>query len=99
MPSAKGGSHIMTTAYSSLRMSSTAPLWFQEPSRESWVISNGWNRIGLLLSGRRPMCSSVSRSEEHTSELQSRQYLVCRLLLEKKKLEVPKPILLAHAVP
>src|SRR3712207_7189254 len=30
-------------------------------------------------------CSS-GRSEEHTSELQSRQYLVCRLLLEKKKL-------------
>src|SRR3712207_7650625 len=27
----------------------------------------------------------ISRSEEHTSELQSRQYLVCRLLLEKKK--------------
>src|SRR3712207_8895705 len=27
----------------------------------------------------------VKRSEEHTSELQSRQYLVCRLLLEKKK--------------
>src|SRR3712207_8055411 len=34
-------------------------------------------------------CTSTSswspRSEEHTSELQSRQYLVCRLLLEKKK--------------
>src|SRR3712207_9001604 len=30
-----------------------------------------------------PRCSQ--RSEEHTSELQSRQYLVCRLLLEKKK--------------
>src|SRR3712207_8117069 len=29
-----------------------------------------------------------SRSEEHTSELQSRQYLVCRLLLEKKKKHV-----------
>src|SRR3712207_6977942 len=28
---------------------------------------------------------TVCRSEEHTSELQSRQYLVCRLLLEKKK--------------
>src|SRR3712207_7548433 len=28
------------------------------------------------------------RSEEHTSELQSRQYLVCRLLLEKKKLTI-----------
>src|SRR3712207_7095769 len=29
------------------------------------------------------------RSEEHTSELQSRQYLVCRLLLEKKKTIIP----------
>src|SRR3712207_7295822 len=40
---------------------------------------------------RRPLKSSFyygnsqTRSEEHTSELQSRQYLVCRLLLEKKK--------------
>src|SRR3712207_6890428 len=45
---------------------------------------------------RPPSCSATrwrtrrrspppSRSEEHTSELQSRQYLVCRLLLEKKK--------------
>src|SRR3712207_7821286 len=31
--------------------------------------------------------SQLLRSEEHTSELQSRQYLVCRLLLEKKKEE------------
>src|SRR3712207_7410502 len=31
----------------------------------------------------------VARSEEHTSELQSRQYLVCRLLLEKKKNTYP----------
>src|SRR3712207_7166308 len=31
------------------------------------------------------------RSEEHTSELQSRQYLVCRLLLEKTKLTEPVP--------
>src|SRR3712207_7713829 len=30
------------------------------------------------------------RSEEHTSELQSRQYLVCRLLLEKKKHLIPR---------
>src|SRR3712207_7780281 len=30
-------------------------------------------------------CGEGYRSEEHTSELQSRQYLVCRLLLEKKK--------------
>src|SRR2546425_7751451 len=34
--------------------------------------------------GYRPSCCS-SRSEEHTSELQSLAYLVCRLLLEKKK--------------
>src|SRR3712207_7763699 len=34
------------------------------------------------MDGRRPV---HGRSEEHTSELQSRQYLVCRLLLEKKK--------------
>src|SRR3712207_8422878 len=31
------------------------------------------------------------RSEEHTSELQSRQYLVCRLLLEKKKQKITEP--------
>src|SRR3712207_8150131 len=31
------------------------------------------------------MFKGTSRSEEHTSELQSRQYLVCRLLLEKKE--------------
>src|SRR3712207_8865807 len=34
---------------------------------------------------RKPHVPHVGRSEEHTSELQSRQYLVCRLLLEKKK--------------
>src|SRR3712207_8951059 len=46
----------------------------------------------LLAVGRRPNTddlglerAGIARSEEHTSELQSRQYLVCRLLLEKKK--------------
>src|SRR3712207_7835089 len=33
--------------------------------------------------------ADLLRSEEHTSELQSRQYLVCRLLLEKKKIYSP----------
>src|SRR3712207_8908708 len=40
----------------------------------------------------------VDRSEEHTSELQSRQYLVCRLLLEKKKtyrLAIRSPVMRA----
>src|SRR5689334_24537159 len=32
-----------------------------------------------------PTCTPLSRSEEHTSELQSQFHLVCRLLLEKKK--------------
>src|SRR3712207_6930873 len=40
--------------------------------------------VGLLAAWRRGV-EVVQRSEEHTSELQSRQYLVCRLLLEKKK--------------
>src|SRR3712207_7976931 len=39
-----------------------------------------------VLPDRREHCARKEpRSEEHTSELQSRQYLVCRLLLEKKK--------------
>src|SRR3712207_8147536 len=38
-----------------------------------------------LLRSPCPVGRALERSEEHTSELQSRQYLVCRLLLEKKK--------------
>src|SRR3989442_5405204 len=45
-----------------------------------WV-SVGWNASGL------------SRSEEHTSELQSRPHLVCRLLLEKKKMKAIQMVL------
>src|SRR5437764_4449980 len=45
---------------------------------------------------RAPVCSK--RSEEHTSELQSPMYLVCRLLLEKKK-ETPKASWPKPAVP
>src|SRR3989442_11794784 len=39
-----------------------------------------------------------SRSEEHTSELQSRPHLVCRLLLEKKKLSKRLPLCCSKAV-
>src|SRR3712207_8169669 len=38
------------------------------------------------------------RSEEHTSELQSRQYLVCRLLLEKKKINATEVTVLAYSL-
>src|SRR3712207_8814239 len=47
--------------------------------RGSWLVRRPWSMTGA---GRR---AERLRSEEHTSELQSRQYLVCRLLLEKKK--------------
>src|SRR3712207_7635574 len=46
----------------------------------SLALSNVPSHLPLHALGRLPQ-----RSEEHTSELQSRQYLVCRLLLEKKK--------------
>src|SRR3712207_8538508 len=56
------------------------------------VAESDWNRStevwNALSSGRlrtSPTKMQPPRSEEHTSELQSRQYLVCRLLLEKKK--------------
>src|SRR2546422_2189318 len=39
-----------------------------------------------IIPHRRPRTRRIERSEEHTSELQSRLHLVCRLLLEKKKL-------------
>src|SRR5258707_8807965 len=44
----------------------------------------------------------MQRSEEHTSELQSRQYLVCRLLLEKKKttyVDSPSPLVSKQIFP
>src|SRR5437762_10686952 len=40
----------------------------------------------ILMDVQLPDISGIERSEEHTSELQSPMYLVCRLLLEKKKL-------------
>src|SRR3712207_8914808 len=49
------------------------------PDKDAGVVAVGPSPQYLALS------DVVVRSEEHTSELQSRQYLVCRLLLEKKK--------------
>src|SRR3712207_8695366 len=45
---------------------------------ESWLSAASFQETTKVL-------TDAARSEEHTSELQSRQYLVCRLLLEKKK--------------
>src|SRR2546422_6714900 len=43
--------------------------------------------VDVRRGGRRDIVDVVVRSEEHTSELQSRLHLVCRLLLEKKKIK------------
>src|SRR3712207_7936963 len=65
-------------------------------------------RIGSASATRRPTSMSsgswmvmplIDRSEEHTSELQSRQYLVCRLLLEKKKTNPPNHTPFSHHLP
>src|SRR5258707_9720656 len=67
----------------SRRYSSFASVQLRSGSRQRARISQGeceWEP------GRQmPRVPRGPRSEEHTSELQSRQYLVCRLLLEKKK--------------
>src|SRR3712207_7350153 len=63
--------------------------WYPAAGRGKYVAEHGDLRIGDHPRDRRgtepPGARVGGRSEEHTSELQSRQYLVCRLLLEKKK--------------
>src|SRR3712207_7372600 len=70
------------------------PMPTQLISEEVLDVTTGQGRkITIPAVGGKELCSlqvgldgaRASRSEEHTSELQSRQYLVCRLLLEKKK--------------
>src|SRR3989442_11318210 len=64
------------------------------------VALTGWlENIGALLPlhSTNAMRDSIGRSEEHTSELQSRPHLVCRLLLEKKKKHLEDPFHFIHA--
>src|SRR3712207_7677185 len=61
-----------------------------EPRGERHPVGHLPQRRQLLLR-RDPL--GGGRSEEHTSELQSRQYLVCRLLLEKKKNRSPSCVI------
>src|SRR3712207_8882325 len=56
--------------------------------QEVRILDHGLHALGVGHEVRRDVAlveAHALRSEEHTSELQSRQYLVCRLLLEKKK--------------
>src|SRR5258707_3868013 len=71
--------------YTTLFRSKKRSWWALRVRRRSWPLSS-------------PRNQERSRSEEHTSELQSRQYLVCRLLLEKKKKAEyqRRPTLLSH---
>src|SRR3712207_7114917 len=71
----------------------SAGAWLEEPPEDApgvtvtpieQVSLDELSAVSALVAAARISFPS-SRSEEHTSELQSRQYLVCRLLLEKKK--------------
>src|SRR3712207_6999245 len=58
----------------------------KDPDHASAFSSLSASRLASSSSACMTRSAAAPRSEEHTSELQSRQYLVCRLLLEKKKL-------------
>src|SRR5947209_16336398 len=66
---------------------------FRSPARalgpfDRFDLPDAWEAKFWAEPGTRALLT-LDRSEEHTSELQSRQYLVCRLLLEKKKQRQP----------
>src|SRR3712207_7664818 len=65
----------------------------ETPSGESIRASTSGPSDSCGITSARTKLVTSSRSEEHTSELQSRQYLVCRLLLEKKKLDPSRTLL------
>src|SRR3712207_8622523 len=74
-----------TTEIYTLSLHDALPI-FSTAECKDFVAGARARKNPLTLVGRaRSGASGVERSEEHTSELQSRQYLVCRLLLEKKK--------------
>src|SRR3712207_8212985 len=58
-----------------------------DPRMEKFIIEGGTPLSGTVApaGNKNAALPALARSEEHTSELQSRQYLVCRLLLEKNK--------------
>src|SRR3712207_8327922 len=59
--------------------------WVSLGDRDEDAVVGGLAERGVIVRGGRSLGAEGFRSEEHTFELQSRQYLVCRLLLEKKK--------------
>src|SRR2546422_5360271 len=67
-----------------LRQASADDVRLQHERGTDWLLLAGAAPVRSSQSVPRSCCSRTSRSEEHTSELQSRLHLVCRLLLEKK---------------
>src|SRR5947209_20565463 len=59
--------------------------WPETTGLKSAEAARSMELLQEVVTKLRTIRRSSMRSEEHTSELQSRQYLVCRLLLEKKK--------------
>src|SRR5256886_12039431 len=55
-------------------------------SAEAYVWGSQWGTYARFWDENHYPCQKPPRSEEHTSELQSQSHLVCRLLLEKKKI-------------
>src|SRR5207248_10011278 len=88
-----------TTPIYTLSLHDALPIW-RSPPHKRWRPGRIWRRRGPLPQSRFLTCRSHccfykprlcgSRSEEHTSELQSPYDLVCRLLLEKKKKKINK---------
>src|SRR5947209_15725518 len=70
-----------TTEIYTLSLHDALPIFWS--TRSTSPPKSAWPGVSTMLNFTPPW--SIARSEEHTSELQSRQYLVCRLLLEKKK--------------
>src|SRR5690349_21962534 len=72
-----------TTLFRSLTLCPAAPAQVPpEKALSTFQVADG---LELSLWASEPLFCNPTRSEEHTSELQSRRDLVCRLLLEKKK--------------
>src|SRR3712207_7283814 len=75
-----------TTEIYTLSLHDALPIFYGGLVRRKNVLSTIMHSFFILaLISVQWVLWGYSRSEEHTSELQSRQYLVCRLLLEKKK--------------
>src|SRR3712207_8829411 len=73
-----------------------ATTWFASVGTRPAVASR--IAVGALRAGGRPLRGAFGRSEEHTSELQSRQYLVCRLLLEKTNTQIDRNSTLINSI-